>query len=143
MMKTIIFIQINDGSLIFKCDSFWTVSSSLKYAKVYGKSPTPQNEQENIDRWIVSFDYNIKTILENDPNRLQDMIDKYDECRMGYCDVDETLLSSKGFSMDEKVNIDQLTLKYTHEIRFENNLPIISDIRIRYIREEKINNLLK
>ena len=34
-MRTLIFIQTNDGEVHYKCDTFWSTSFKVKHAKVY------------------------------------------------------------------------------------------------------------
>lgn len=138
-MRALIFIQTNDGVVHYKCDTFWSTSPKVKHAKVYSS-----DNQKNVDDWITPFDYNIKLTLEKKPELLQEILDKYDGCKMGYRNVDDSILTNNGSCVKEDTTDEQLrVLNFTHEMTFDKNIPIISDIRKRYIREEKLNEILK
>lgn len=82
-MRIMIFIENNDKKIFYKCDTFWSISSNIKYAKVYSDSSL-----ENINSLIVSYDYNLLKVLEKDPTKLSEIINSYNNCKMGYRFVD-------------------------------------------------------
>ena len=82
--------------------------------------------------------------MGKNPELLQEIINKYDGCKMGYRNVEDSVLYNNGYSVKEDTTDEQLgVLNFTHEVTFDRMIPIISDIRKRYIREEKLNEILK
>ena len=139
MEKTLIFIQTNDGKILYKCDTFWSASSKINYAKIYGDI-----NQSEIDNLIKPFDYNIKLKLEKYPEKLNEIIDNFHGCKMGYRRINEVLLKDGGFSAkDDVIDSDLGPIAYTHEMIINGiGRPDIVDIRKRIIRENRLDKLL-
>lgn len=136
-MKAIIFVQKNDGTVLYKCDTFWTQSTKYTSAKIHNDS------NYDVDRLINAFDYNLQLYLEKHPEKLEEIENEYHECKMGFRTVKEEFLEE--FSIKEGTKEEDLgNLIYTHEVLIDGiEKPKIIDIRKRYIREEKITEILK
>lgn len=133
-MKALIFIQDNNGKIYYKTDSFWNISSNIRYSKIYSN-----DRKEDIDSWIVPFEYNLYKALERDNSKLENYMALYHGCKMGYRTVDEKFIS--GYILLENTTNDDLgLLVYTHKISFNGfNRPIIFDVR----RDEKIKKIIE
>ena len=77
-MKALIFIETK-GQIDYKCDTFWSRSNKISDAKIYN-----DDSQDQIDRWITPFDYNIEKLLEKNLDNSDKIIDIYNNCKMGY-----------------------------------------------------------
>ncbi len=138
-MKALIFIQTNDGKIYYKCDTFWSKSDKINYAKIYR-----DDNQDEIDKWITSYDYNIHEYLKKNPDKMNDIIESYHNCKMGYRTVNDSFLKDE-FTLKEDIKDKDLgELIYTHQIHINGlDRPSIFDIRKTIIREEKLNEILK
>lgn len=138
-MRAIIFLQKNDGTVLYKCDTFWTQSKKFTSAKIHSDS------DYDVNRLTTAYDYNIQLYLEKYPEKLEEVEKEYHECKMGFRTVKEDSLKKGGFSIKEETKDEDLgPLTYTHEILINGlSRPKIVDVRKRYIREEKITEILK
>jgi hypothetical protein len=137
-MKALMFIQKNDGVIYYKCDTFWTESSKVNHAKIYG-----DNDQSEIDKWLTPYGYNIEIYLKDNPNELDNYVKKYDGCKMGYRTINDNLLQNAWRLKDDVEEKDLGNVIYTHEIKMNGLLrPDIFDIRKQNIREQKIKQIL-
>lgn len=138
-MRAIIFLQKNDGTVLYKCDTFWTQSREFTSAKIHNDS------DYDVNRLTTAYDYNIQLLLEKYPKRLEEIKNEYHECKMGFRTVKDEFLNEGGHSIKEETKDENLgPLIYTHEVLINGiSRPKIVDIRKRYIREEKITEILK
>lgn len=137
-MRCLIFIETNDGKIYYKCDSFWSKSENMKYAKVYREA-----DQTQMDNWITTYDYNIHEELKRTPSRLDDIYKRYHQCKMGYRTVEDRFLNDGHFSVKEDTKGEDLdSLIYTHQVHI-NGLEKPKIFDIRKAREEKLNEILK
>jgi len=135
-MKPLIFIQTNDGEVRYKCDTFWSTSTKINYAKVYSSF-----DDKQIDGWITTYDYNIREYIKKNPDD-NSIIENYKDAKMGYRFVNNELLKDGGFSIkDDVIDSDLRPLVYTHQMIIDSDVRVI-DIRKQIIREEKLNELL-
>jgi len=137
-MKALIFIETK-GQIDYKCDTFWSRSNKISDAKIYN-----DDSQDQIDRWITPFDYNIEKLLEKNLDNSDKIIDIYNNCKMGYRIIKNEFLDSSGFSAKSGTEEKDLgPLIYTHQVIINSPKDIsIVDIRKVKIREEKINQIL-
>jgi len=136
-MRAIIFLQKNDGTVLYKCDTLWTQSKKFTNAKIHSDS------DYDVNRLTTAYDYNIEFYLEKHPDKLEEIEKEYHECKMGFRTVKDEFL--KGHSIKEETKDEDLgPLVYTHEVLINGiSKPKIVDVRKRYIREEKITEILK
>jgi hypothetical protein len=133
-MKTLIFIQTNDFKVYYKCDTFWSTSTKIPLAKVYS-----DNSISGVNDLIMPYEYSIKMYLQKNPDKLDSIKERYNNCKMGYRDFDESLLKDRFRIREDVIDSDLGDLNFTHEIIInDSNESRIIDIR----RDQKIKNIL-
>lgn len=136
-MRALIFIQTNDDKIYYKCDTFWSKSDKVKYAKIYRDS-----NQSEIDGWITPYDYNIHEYLKRSPEKLDEVMNLYHGCKMGYRTVNDKLMDGDFRLKEDVLESDLGELVYTHQVHINGlERPTIFDIRKKIIREEKLNEI--
>jgi hypothetical protein len=136
-MKAVIFIETNDGLVYYKCDTFWSKSLNIKNAKVY------YDDQNEIDKWINSYKYNIEQAAKNNmEDYVQNIYPNFNECKCGYITIDSKFIINGGYSISDDVELGQKL--YTHQLYLdiEGKNQTFVDIRKQLIREEKLKNLI-
>ena len=120
------FIKTNDDIVKYKCDTFWTTSTNIRHAKVYSSDSNSQ-----VNSCLESYDYIIEKQLKSNPDKLDEIVKNYNNCKLGYRIIET--------NNDNWCENDIGELRYTHQIimsDFDN--PTIIDIR----RNQRIDELL-
>ena len=138
-MESLILIKTNNNRIFYKADSFWTKTTRIDEAKIYN-----DDSQLEIDRWIISYSYNIKLLLKQSSEKLSVISEEYHECKMGYWNIAKEFLKNQFIAKKDTKEEDLGLIIYTHEILINGieNIEIV-DIRKKYLREDKLNEILK
>lgn len=136
IQRAIYFIELKDGTKLYKCDSFWSTSENYKNAKLHDNSEYDQDRflesLKSLFRYSVSVTNSIK---ENniDSNTLKNTIEKYQNSKYGY-QIKEMI--------DDNIKLSEpiyLTEIYSISIDGDVEAPSIKS----YNRNNNINKILK
>lgn len=86
--RAIYFVELKDGTKLYKCDSFWSTSENYKNAKLHDNSEYDQerflDSLKSLFRYSVSVTNSIKESINIDSNTLKNIIEKYQNSKYGY-----------------------------------------------------------
>lgn len=136
----IFFIEKNNGETFYKMDTFWSRSKKWIKSKIYGMGHIKSKD------WsiLTSYDYVIKTEIDDNLDNIDDVYNLYNNCKLGYREVDDDLLMNHGYLMREDIEESMLGRKrYTHQVIMDGiNKPKIVDVIKEQRRDETIEQIL-
>lgn len=127
-MKVVILIEKTDGSIGYKCDTFWSRSSDIISAKLHDGDP------DNIERLVMNFKYNLERFFEKNI----ELYNSFKDSKCGYREINKD--DTDGYSINKEVKLNEIV--YTRLIKLTDDGKVDFLDMKPIIREQKLNDLL-